>query len=562
MHSVKIEICGVSNELISNVESIENENSTFEIKSKDISKNIRECIERNKIVITEEFLSVIDKKSDDRWIINSTEEIGKKGKKRMSLRSEYKGKSYFGNVVGVIEDTINMNFSGEKNCHIEGVNEEMTQINLEVRLQIRSRFDLEKPYFLATLLLRNKIKLNDNLVLSNEEDLYDYLLLFWFKSKLQEAFEKGFYKAYRRFNVNEEKLRGSIDISRHIKLNGGQNNGRLTFSYRENTVNNFLNHLIVVAYEHLKKKYPDLVEQNFENDVDIKSIIVEIKNVTGDSLIESRASIKENNQPISHPYFIEYEEMRVICLKILRDEGTSIWDTEVEKTKSILFYIPDLWELFLEDSLREHEEIHKDLYVQGKVPKKDSIRVFGKIDAQKNNEFVRKIYPDFLFFDGEIPYFILDAKFKKGWESSLLIEKKDDEKDKGNSQLYDLSDYDKCIRDMNSIYSHATGIIFPTNKSANEGNDYFDDSTLCHKISEYNQQDIFYTFPVVVPPISVPSERDSDVMVNIKYTDWRKNFNNSIKIAIREIQKKIKSEKDYSKRLREFIQENPFPKRE
>lgn len=558
MNSFKIEIYGRNNEKIPN-DGETTEHFTFKIKSECISKNIRECIENNKIIITKKFLS----KMDEKVIINSSIGISKKNRDHALWDSNYYGNSYFGGVVGVIEDIFVMNLSDEEYLFTEEVIEDLSQIKLQIRLQIQSRFDIEKPYFLATLLLRNKIKLNDNMVLSNEDDLYDYMLLFWYKTKLQDAYEKGFYKTYRRLEANGERLRGSIDFSRNIKLNGGHNNGKLAFSYRDNTVNNYLNHLIVVAYEYLKKKHPELMEQNFDNDLDIKSILEEIKYVTGNDYIDNRVLIKESNKPISHPYFMEYEDLRVICLKILRDEGISIWDSEVEKTKSILFYIPDLWELYLEDRLREYKEIRKDMNVQGEIPiKNEVIKVFGKLDAKKNNEFVKKIYPDFLFFDGETPYFILDAKFKKGWESSILIEKKDDEKDRKDSKLYDLSDYDKCIRDMNSIYSHATGIIFPTNKSANEGDDYFDDSTLCHKISQYNQQDIFYTFPVVVPPISVPFERDPDVIVNIKYSEWRTKFDDSINIAIMKIHEKVKLEKSYSKRLREFIQKNPLPKRE
>ncbi|MGL6032851.1 MAG: 5-methylcytosine restriction system specificity protein McrC [Kurthia gibsonii] len=561
MNNVKVEIYGKNNEKISDINNNAIKDTSFVIKSDEVSEYIKKCILNNNITITKNFLTQMDKKG----IVNTAIGISKKREEHSLWNPNYKGNAYFGAVVGVIEDVFVMNLYDEEYVETEEMVHlyNVKQIKIEIRLQIRSRFDIEKPYFLATLLLRNKIKLTDNMVSSNEDDLYDYMLLFWYKTKLQEAYEKGFYKTYRRFEANGESLRGSIDISRHIKLNICQNNGKMAFSYRENTVNNYLNHLIIVAYEYLKKKYPELIEQNFDNDLDFKSIVEEIRHATGSNLIESSTFIKENNKPISHPYFMEYEDLRIICLKILRDEGISVWDSEVEKTKSILFYIPDLWELYLEDKLREHKRICNDLYVQGRVPgTNEAIKVFGKLDAQTNSEFVKEIYPDFLFFDDETPYFILDAKFRKGWESSIAIENKGEETQRKHSKIYDLGDYDKCIRDMSSINSNATGIIFPTNKLPNGMNSYFDDSTLCHKISQYNQQDIFYTFPIVVPPISVPLEKESDVMVNLKYSEWKKIFDEYLSRAIMKINEKIELEKSYSKRLREFIQKNPLPKRE
>ena len=378
--------------------------------------------------------------------------------------------------------------------------------------------------------------------------MYDYMLLFWYKSKLLAAYEKGFYKTYRRFETNGERLKGSIDISRHIRLNAGQNNGKIASSYRENTVNNFLNHLIIAAYEYFKDKYPELIEQNIENDLDIKSIIECIKCEIGYSPMTSKSLIKENNKPISHPYFTEYEDLRVICIKILRDEGISIWDAEEEKTKSILFYIPDLWEAYLEDKLKEHKEIVSDLYTQGKTPDgDDAIRVFGNVKAKDNKEFVQPTYPDFVFFDGKNPYFVLDAKFRKGWVSSIATEDKD-------SRLYDWGDYNKCIRDMNSVNAHATGVIFPTNILPDEGKKYFSEESICHRISYYNGQDMFYTFPVIVPPVFVSTDKDTDKKEVRNYTDWRKEFDECVKSAIDEVRKKVSLEKKYAIRIREYMQ--------
>lgn len=64
-----------------------------------------------------------------------------------------------------------------------------------------------------------------------------------------------------------------------------------------------------------------------------------------------------------------------------------------------------------------------------------------------------------------------------------------------NSNIWDLKDFDKSIRDMNAIKANATGVIFPI--KINEAN--IDKNKIIHKISMFNDTDIFYTFPIPVP---------------------------------------------------------------
>ena len=518
---IQIEIRGKNNEKISD--------AILNIAEEDrVDDREKRLIYNNKKIIIEKFLEKMDKKA----IINTAIGVSKKRNIPSLWTPDYRNESYFGGVVGVIEDELRINLGSEEFTPMEDRDplENGEIIHLIIRLQITSRFDTEKPYFLATMLLRDKIKVNDNMVLSNEDDLYDYMLLFWYKTRLLEAYEQGLYKTYRRFETNSERLRGAIDISQHIRLNAGQNNGKIASFYHENTLNNYLNHLIILAYEYMKKKYPELIEQNIDNDLDLKSIIESIRCEIGYNPLNSRVVIKENNKPISHPYFIGYEELRRICMKILRDEGISIWDANEERTKSILFYIPDLWELYLEDKIKANVRIGRDLYSQGKTPGgDDAIKVFGAMEATKNREFEQPTYPDFVFFNGQTPYFILDAKFKKGWNSSIATEEK-------NAKIGDLSDYDKCIRDMNSLNAHATGVIFPTNDNPSENQEYFTEKSISHKISHYNAHDIFYTFPVFVPK----TDKES------KYTEWKKIFDEQLDMALTKIEEKVLLEKKYA----------------
>jgi 5-methylcytosine-specific restriction endonuclease McrBC regulatory subunit McrC len=210
------------------------------------------------------------------------------------------------------------------------------------------------------MLLGNKLDLNEKNIPNSEDEIFDYLLLFWFKEQFQNAYMKGFYRTYRRFEKNDDHLRGTIDIARHIKLNMGQNNGKIAYSYRENTVNNFLNHLIIAAYEHLKRKYSALVMEIFDQDLDLKTAMNTLKNEIGYVDTAEQTLLFKNMKPISHPYYMEYEALRVTCMKILRDTGISFFDGDSEETShGILFYIPDLWEMYL-----EREVFQKDFYNQ------------------------------------------------------------------------------------------------------------------------------------------------------------------------------------------------------
>ncbi len=266
-------------------------------------------------------------------------------------------------------------------------------------------------------------------------------------------------------------------------------------------------------------------------------MIEDIRNEIGYEPINSKTLIKYNNRPISHPYYVEYEELRIICIKILRDEGISIWDESKEFTKSILFYVPDLWELFLEDKIKADSRITNEVYPQGTTPFGDKkVNVYGKKDAKDNQDFELSTYPDYVFFDVEteekLPYCILDAKFRKGIGSK-----------KGFG--VDIDDYTKCIRDMNSIDAHATGVIFPLKLL-----DGIDEDSIIHSISKYNDRDVFFTFPLLIPE---EKENGKDK----KYSEWKREFDSCTQKTINMIIKYLSAEREYARKVRNYMSNYP-----
>lgn len=424
-------------------------------------------------------------------------------------------KCFFGGVVGVLSGTIRMLLSDI----MDDINAPVEEYEIEITLQIQSRFDvnsdgtLGKPYFLSTMLSESDPSVNRDFIPSNSEDfLFDFLLLFSFKSKLKEAYLKGYFRTYHRFEKNDDRIKGSIDVARHIKENMGLNNGKIAYSYRENSVNNYLNHLIVTAYSNLKKKYFTLVNSAFDSNLELKGIIENLKNSIGYPKYDAKTLIMKNLNAIAHPFYTEYDDLRKICLRILRNEGVSIFDGKSsEKVEGILFYIPDLWEKYLEKFL-----VGTDYYFSAQ-------RKIKLIDYSNDGIYRQDTYPDYVFFmdkQGKKPFMILDVKFKEKWSLAVLH--------KGSFSGI-LEDYDKCIRDMNSIAGHSTGVIFPTNDDrAIVPADY-----IVHNISEYNKMDKFYTFPIYVP------------YSNDNYRLWLKEFRDNCKNVSLMIKGYIISEKAF-----------------
>lgn len=408
---------------------------------------------------------------------------------------------YFCGMVGVLKKR-KVEFNTTR-CFTETEIEELQlgeKIKCNITLQIQSRMDVDKPFFLSTLLLSNKIQFNSDMVPSNEEEIFDYLLLFWFKSKLQSAYLKGFYRTYRRFEQNDDRLKGSIDIARHIKLNLGQHNGKIAYAYRENTVNNYLNHLIVAAYNYLKKKYYQIVSDNFDNNIEMKSIIDSLRIEIGGTRYSNSELIAKNLSEISHPYYTEYEDLRKICIRILREEAISLFDGDMEETKGILFYLPDLWEDYLQGQI---ERKIKDIRVEAQ----EEIKVFGYTKDTREWKYAQSTRPDYVFFNkNDKPYMIMDAKFKPAWGETV-----DTKKTLGK---YLLGDYDKALRDMVSINGCAAGVIFPILENLEKKVDI---NNFSHSISKYNKVNRFYTIPVQVP--------DSE---NMDFFSWTKKFDEYI----------------------------------
>ena len=90
------------------------------------------------------------------------------------------------------------------------------------RLIIQSRFSSEGDDFFFQYLLDKVLEfpnLVDLDVDANQNNRLFNLLLFLFPRYLKAAVRKGLFKEYIRYRYNDENIRGSIDIARHIQKN-------------------------------------------------------------------------------------------------------------------------------------------------------------------------------------------------------------------------------------------------------------------------------------------------------------------------------------------------------
>ena len=319
------------------------------------NKDVEKRLSKNKEKFVKNCLDNIKK---DNLIINYNRA---NANQPLNFYKSFNNDCYTDGYVGVMKSTFQAheNFDPIQN-NTQG---DAVQASYEVEaiIEIRSRFDNDpkKPYFLSTMLMESLgLKLDHSLVPTNDDDFFDFLLIFLFKQQLETAYEKGFYKTYVSFEENDDKPKDTIDIDRHIRLNMGQNNGKIAYSHRESTYNNPFNHLIICAYEYLKKKFPDQTEAMI-NDCTAYDAIRQIRTFISYNNYQNSIMIAKNLRPITHPFFLEYEALRQTCIMILRDEGVSIFSGNENETQSIVFYLPDLWELYMEKHLKKDKMDYK-----------------------------------------------------------------------------------------------------------------------------------------------------------------------------------------------------------
>lgn len=307
-------------------------------------------------------------------------------------------------------------------------------------LEIGSRFDsTDKQLFFAYLLSQvfdfNIVDWKPQAV---QEKLWDLLLVFLFVFHLEKAYRQGLFKQYVRRKYNEYSFKGALDVQTHIRKNFPFT-GKVACQFRELSYDNPVLRLVRYTTDYIHNKYRNLWRSILINKWVVNEAVRVMREATPSYSPQNRPQIYHTcTKPLRHPFYTEYEGLRKMCVRILRNEGLTVYSEAGERISGILFDGAWLWERYLAKLLNRYGFEHL---------------IFGPYQEAKVFAFAGKtnpLYPDFL---NEKKKVVFDAKYKD-WDKQSNRE-----------------DVKQILAYMYVTEAKAGGIIFPQKEKADETKD-------------------------------------------------------------------------------------------
>lgn len=267
--------------------------------------------------------------------------------------------------------------------------------NLRVNISSRFSDNTAGEDFFLHYMLEKTLGLNVvNMMHGTQDDPAFNFLLYLFPKLLNDALAQGIYKEYIRNEYNDANVRGTIDISRHIRTNIPFG-GRIAYRTREFSHDNHVTQLVRHTIEYIRTMHTG--RYVLENDADTRAGVSQIITATPKySRKEREKVIKNNLRPVQHPYFTEYAELQRLCLRILKHEKIKYGASDNEIC-GILFDVSILWEEYLSTVITRLGFEHLNNRTKTK-----------KIYLANGNKFPR--YPD--FYEKTDERIVIDAKYK------------------------------------------------------------------------------------------------------------------------------------------------------
>lgn len=278
-------------------------------------------------------------------------------------------------------------------------------------LTIRSRFarDNSDDYFLHYM-MQKVFNINiTNLEHNTDKNKAFQFLPYLFKYYFLQALNQGLYKKYVWNKYNDSRVKGTIDIARHIKHNFIFT-GNIAYNVREHSYDNNINQLIRHTIEYIDNL--EMFRMMLESE-DMADLVQDIRRITPTYSAKNRQHvINDNLKSDIHPYYSEYEPLRQICLQILMEDDELKYGRQENKIYGILFDVSWLWEEYLNTLI---EQIDKSFIHTYNKSKKNSIHML------ENNGW--SAYPDYYSTDLNI---VMDAKYKRVHDKGIAeIDSKD-----------------------------------------------------------------------------------------------------------------------------------------
>ena len=278
-----------------------------------------------------------------------------------------------------------------------------------VYLTIRSRFSSgDNDYFMQYMLQKVfAINLFDYKFTTGQDYIFN-LMMFLFPYMLKKAMRQGIYRTYQTFRRNDANIKGTIDISRHIRMNIPFA-GNVAYSSRERTADNPVIQLIRHTIEEIKSGTFGKNILNCDDDMR-RNVSMIVEATPSYNRMAREKVIRQNIKPFSHPYYTDYGPLRKLCLAILRHKKISFSQSDKDEVYGILFDGAWLWEEYLNTVLNKCGFAHaknktgeNGISVYDGNPRyPDFYKV--KSDMKFNKDY--KCYEDCSY------NFVLDAKYK------------------------------------------------------------------------------------------------------------------------------------------------------
>lgn len=264
-------------------------------------------------------------------------------------------------------------------------------------LTIRSRFarDNSDDYFLHYM-LQKVFNINiTNLEHNTDKNKAFQFLPYLFKYYFLQALNQGLYKKYVWNEYNDSRVKGTIDIARHIKHNFIFT-GNIAYNVREHSYDNNINQLIRHTIEYINNL--EMFRMMLECE-DMADLVQDIRRITPTYSAKNRQQvINDNLKSDIHPYYSEYEPLRQICLQILMEDDELKYGRQENKIYGILFDVSWLWEEYLNTLIKQIDKSFTHTYNKSKKK---------HICMLENNGW--HAYPDYYSTDLNI---VMDAKYK------------------------------------------------------------------------------------------------------------------------------------------------------
>ena len=269
-------------------------------------------------------------------------------------------------------------------------------------LSIRSRFaqDNGDDYFLHYM-LQKVFNINiSTLEHATDRNKAFQFLPYLFKYYFLKALSQGLYKKYVWNRYNDSKVKGTIDIARHIKHNFIFT-GNIAYNVREHSYDNNINQLIRHTIEYISnlKMFSMMLESD-----DMADLVQDIRSITPTYSEKNRQQVINNNLKSDiHPYYSEYEPLRQICLQILMEDDELKYGRQENKIYGVLFDAAWHWEEYLNTLVSEIDSsfIH--------TRNKEGVGMICMLKNKDNKPKYWQAYPDYYSSALDI---VMDAKYK------------------------------------------------------------------------------------------------------------------------------------------------------